>query len=187
MVEKDGVDALTMRRLADEIGTKPMSLYRHVPDKRSLLLELLDEVARQVTDRPLPASPDPKQRLIDTMLEAYRVLDANPWVVQAVLAVEELPPGALRLSEHMFAAMRQAGLPEHVAVAAHTAIWHYTWGHTFIGHLSAASARAYDRHGLADREEYGELRRVVPAMLEMQGRDTYRDGLVALVEGFFTR
>jgi AcrR family transcriptional regulator len=187
VVQRDGVDVLTMRRLADELGTAPMSLYRHVADKRELLVELLDEVAREVTDRPLPASPDPRTRLIDTVTEVCRVLKANSWVVQAVLAVEELPPSALRLSEHMFAAMREAGLDERTAVTAHAAIWHYAWGHVFFGHLTATSARTYDQQEPAGRAEYEELAHVMPAMLELKGRDIFRDGLVAMVDGFLAR
>ncbi len=184
VVQRDGVEVLTMRRLADELGTAPMSLYRHVADKRELLMELLDEVARQVTDRPLPASPDPRTRLVDTVTEVHRVLEANRWVVQAVLAVEGLPPSALRLSEHMFAAMRAAGLDERTAVTAHAAIWHYTWGNVFFGHLTATSARAYDQQEPAGRVGYEELAHVMPAMAELTGPDVFRDGLVAMVEGF---
>jgi AcrR family transcriptional regulator len=184
VVQRDGVEVLTMRRLADELGTAPMSLYRHVADKRELLMELLDEVARQVTDHPLSASPDPRTRLIDTVTKVYRVLDANRWVVQAVLAVEGLPPSALRLSEHMFAAMRAAGLDERTAVAAHAAIWHYTWGHIFFGHLTAASARTYDEQEPAGQAGYEELAHVMPAMLDLTARDIFRDGLEAMVDGF---
>jgi AcrR family transcriptional regulator len=184
VVQRDGVEVLTMRRLADELGTAPMSLYRHVADKRELLMELLDEVARQVTDRPLPASPDPRTRLIDTVTDVHRVLEANRWVVQAVLAVEGLPPSALRLSEYMFTAMRAAGLDERTAATAHAAIWHYTWGNVFFGHLTAASARTYDQQEPADRVGYVELAHVMPAMTELTGRDVFRDGLVAMVEGF---
>ena len=187
VVERDGVEVLTMRRLADEIGTAPMSLYRHVADKREVLMELLDAVSRQITDRPLPASSDPGSRLVETVVEVHRVLEANPWVVQAVLAVEELPPSALRLSEHMFAAMRVAGLDERTAAAAHTAIWHYTWGHVFFGHLTATSARAYDREEPTGRARYEELAHVMPAMLEQKSQDVFRDGLQAMVDGFLAR
>ncbi|HUQ55221.1 MAG TPA: TetR/AcrR family transcriptional regulator [Lentzea sp.] len=187
VVERDGVEVLTMRRLADEIGTAPMSLYRHVADKREVLMELLDVVSRRITDRPLPASPDPRRRLIDTVTEVHQVLEANPWVVQAVLAVEELPPSALRLSEHMFAAMRAAGLDERTAASAHTAIWRYTWGHVFFGHLAAASARSYGRQEPAGRAEYEEMAHVMPAMLELKSQDNFRDGLKAMIDGFFAR
>lgn len=187
VVERDGVEVLTMRRLADEIGTAPMSLYRHVADKREVLMELLEAVSRQITDRPLPASSDPGSRLVETVVEVYRVLEANRWVVQAVLAVEELPPSALRLSEHMFAAMRVAGLDERTAAAAHAAIWHYTWGHVFFGHLSATSARAYAGQEPAGRARYEELAHVMPAMLELETQDIFRDGLEAMVDGFLAR
>jgi hypothetical protein len=101
--------------------------------------------------------------------------------------VEGLPPSALRLSEHMFAAMRAAGLDERTAVTAHATIWHYTWGHVFFGHLTATSARTYDQQEPAGRAEYEELAQVMPAMLELKGRDTFRDGLVAMVDGFLVR
>lgn len=187
VVERDGVEVLTMRRLADEIGTAPMSLYRHVADKREVLMELLEVVSRQITDRPLSASPDPRSRLIDTVAEVYQVLETNRWVVQAVLAVEELPPSALRLSEHMFAAMRAAGLDERTAAAAHTAIWHYTWGHVFFGHLAATSARTYDRQEPAGQAGFEELTHVMPAMLELKSQDIFRDGLEAMIDGFLAR
>ncbi|MEJ3653241.1 TetR/AcrR family transcriptional regulator [Actinomycetes bacterium KLBMP 9759] len=184
VVQRDGVEVLTMRRLADELGTAPMSLYRHIADKRELLMELLDEVARQVSDRPLPASPDPRTRLIETVTEVHRVLEANRWVVQAVLAVEGLPPSSLRLSEHVFAAMRAAGLEERTAVAAHAAIWHYTWGNVFFGHLTAVTAQAYDQQEPAGRVEYVELAHVMPSMVELTSGDVFRAGLVAMVQGF---
>ncbi|MCP2248089.1 transcriptional regulator, TetR family [Lentzea aerocolonigenes] len=187
VVERDGVEVLTMRRLADEIGTAPMSLYRHVADKREVLMELLEAVSRQITGRRLPASPDPRRRLLDTVTVVHDVLEGNRWVVQAVLAVEELPPSALHLSEHMFAAMREAGLDERAAAVAHTAIWHYTWGHVFFGHLSATSARTYDQQEPAGRDGYEELAHVAPAMRELMTRDVFREGLEAMVDGFLAR
>jgi hypothetical protein len=112
------------------------------------------------------------------------VLEANRWVVRAVLEVEGLPPSALRLSEHMFAAMREAGLDERTAVAAHAAIWHYTWGNIFFGHLTASSAQAYAEQEPAGRAGYEELAHVLPAMVELRGRDIFLDGLAAMVDGF---
>lgn len=184
IAERDGVEVLTMRRLADEIGTAPMSLYRHVADKREVLLELLDTVAKELSDGTLPTSPEPRRRLIDTVMRAYRVLNENKWVIQALLAVEELPSRVLRLSEHMFAAMHDAGVDERTAVYAHIAIWQYTWGHLFFGHLSSISAAAYDKQAQSPAGDYPALSHVVPAMREILGPDSFEVGLIALVDGF---
>ena len=114
------------------------------------------------------------------MTEVYRVLEANPWVVQAVLAVGELPPSALRLSERMFAATRVAGLDERTA---HAAIWRCTWGHVFFGRL----ARACEREGSAGRAGCEELAHVMPAMLELETGGIFRGGLEVVVDGFLAR
>jgi AcrR family transcriptional regulator len=184
IAERDGVEVLTMRRLADEIGTAPMSLYRHVADKREVLLELLDTVAKELSGGTEPTSPEPRRRLIDTVMRAYRVLNENKWVVQALLAVEELLPRVLGLSEHMFAAMHDAGVDDRTAVYAHVAIWHYTWGHVFFGHLSSISAVAYDKQAQSPASDYPALSHVVPAMREMLGQDSFEVGLIAMVDGF---
>jgi AcrR family transcriptional regulator len=181
LVEREGVEVLTMRRLADETGTAPMSLYRHVADKREVLSELLDLVTRRLTDRPPSAHPDPRQRVIDTVTGAHRLLEANRWVIHAVLALGELPPRALHVSEQVFAALRELGLDEETAVQAHTAIWHYMWGHVLFGHLYAASAQAYEEAG---GDDFPELTRVMPAMRRLRSRDHFQTGLGALIDGF---
>jgi len=186
VVQRDGVELLSMRRVADEIGTAPMSLYRHVTDKRELLLALLDLAMRDLLSR-LPAdAPEPRQRLIDTVHNAYRTILAHRWSVQAILAVGELPPSALLLSEYLLTVMYEAGLDERTAAYAHTAIWHYTWGHLTLGHLSAASARAFDARGPESRAALPALARTVSSLREVAGRDAFLVGLAALVDGFLT-
>jgi AcrR family transcriptional regulator len=50
--DRDGLDALTMRRLADELGTAHTSLYRHVASRDERLVELVDHVLGEVTPPP---------------------------------------------------------------------------------------------------------------------------------------
>lgn len=45
VAEAEGVGGLTIRRVAVELGATPMAMYRHVKDKRELILALLDDVA----------------------------------------------------------------------------------------------------------------------------------------------
>jgi hypothetical protein len=45
VIEQEGVDALSMRRVAEQLGSSPMALYRHVRDKDQLLVLLLDALA----------------------------------------------------------------------------------------------------------------------------------------------
>jgi AcrR family transcriptional regulator len=182
LVERDGVDRLTMRGVAEEIGTSPMSLYRHVADKRSLLIGLLEDLAAQVSRQPLPAGPDPAQRVVDTAVQAYDVLAANPWSVQAVLSVAELPPTALPISEHVFAALREAGLDDETAILAHSAMWRFVWGQLMFGHFDDLTLVAYRRR--QGPEEYAELAKLAASAPTATPRDAFLAGLTALVHGF---
>jgi AcrR family transcriptional regulator len=62
IIEREGVDALSMRRLARELDSSTMALYRHVRDRDDLLVLLLDRLA---ADLPRPRLPrDPRRRLL---------------------------------------------------------------------------------------------------------------------------
>src|SRR4030088_2786511 len=57
IVERDGIDALTMRRVAQDVGSSPMSIYRHVRDRDELLVLLLDKLAAELPRPRLPREP----------------------------------------------------------------------------------------------------------------------------------
>ena len=62
IVEDEGVERLTMRRLAKDVGATPMALYHHVPDKDGLLVLLMEDVAATL---PRPRlSADPTRRVL---------------------------------------------------------------------------------------------------------------------------
>jgi AcrR family transcriptional regulator len=48
IVERDGIETLTMREVARELGSSPMATYRHVRDKDELLVLLLDQLAGEL-------------------------------------------------------------------------------------------------------------------------------------------
>src|SRR5579863_10131685 len=72
IVRRQGVDALTMRRLAEEIGCAPMALYGHVDDKVGLLLLILEAEAQELE---WPDFPDaPRERIITAALFIHDTL-----------------------------------------------------------------------------------------------------------------
>jgi AcrR family transcriptional regulator len=79
LVDRDGLDGLSMRALADELGTRPMSLYRHVSDKADILggvtAALLGEIA------PLAPSGDWRRDLHDWAVGFRAVMRAHPRAV----------------------------------------------------------------------------------------------------------
>src|SRR6266568_3331147 len=81
LADEAGVDAVSMRRIADRMGAGAMSLYRHVPNKDALLAEMTDEVARR---NPYP-DPEPGWTWRDRVRIAadidWRLYQEHPWVL----------------------------------------------------------------------------------------------------------
>lgn len=85
LADQDGIDAVSMRRIAAELQAGPMSLYRHVPDKDALL----DLVVQAVyAERPLPV-PGPsgwRARLELSARQEWSIYLEHPWLASVVAA-----------------------------------------------------------------------------------------------------
>lgn len=117
ILDAEGLDAMSMRRVADELGTGPASLYAHVANKDELL-ELVRE--RVIAEIPLPV-PDPnhwREQLRQLATDSVRVLASHRDIARAQLA--NIPTGvnALRIAETMLGILLSAGIPPKVAALA---------------------------------------------------------------------
>jgi AcrR family transcriptional regulator len=74
LVQREGADAVTMRRVAKSVGITPMALYRHFADRDGLLTALADagfeELTARLADRPMPARSEQQLlRILDVFLD----------------------------------------------------------------------------------------------------------------------
>lgn len=76
IVDSDGLDALTMRRLGSDLGVDPMMIYRHVPNKEALLDLTVERMRSKMALADLPEQP--AQMLEAIFAEYRRVLAAHP-------------------------------------------------------------------------------------------------------------
>ncbi|GAA4241946.1 TetR/AcrR family transcriptional regulator [Actinomadura meridiana] len=187
--EDEGVDRLTMRRLAGEVGSTPMALYHHVRDKEELLVLLMDAVAEEAQRRPeLPA--DPRERVIVLATAIRASLVERPWAVELPAADDLMSVSALWYSERIVGALVECGLTTERAVHAYRAIWYYTVGELTVRTASARRRERDDRPTYRDRVfteldpgELPTLASLAGRWTELTARDTYQDGLRALVDG----
>lgn len=126
IVHSEGVDALTMRRVADRLSSSPTAIYRHVRDKDDMLAALLDHVANDIERPDLP--DDPRQRLVVLWRLLYDRLAAHPWVVSVLVGGDLASPAILWLIEEILQAFTACGLHGARAGAAYRAVWQYTVG-----------------------------------------------------------
>jgi AcrR family transcriptional regulator len=117
LIDRDGVDALSMRRLAEELGTGPASLYWHVGNKDELLDLVFDRV---VGEFEIPG-PDParwREQTKDLARQMRAVLLRHRDLVRISLGRFPMGPNGLRLTEGMLAVMRASGLPDRTILPA---------------------------------------------------------------------
>jgi AcrR family transcriptional regulator len=157
VLEREGADGLSMRRVAEELGTGPASLYWHVASKDELVNLLIDRVASEIEVPP----PDParwEDQLKEWMLQAWQIFERYPGVAGLTLGRVPVGPNLVRWTEWMLALLRGAGVPDRIAAYA---------GDLFGLYLGAS---AYER-GLA-----------VPSPT---GEDLAPDEVVRMIRGYY--
>ena len=170
LIERDGVNAVSMRRLAAELGTGAMSLYNHVPNKSALL----DAVAEYImTGMRFTADPEVDwQEAARSLARAFReVAHRYPRSVMVVVSRQPNSTVGLRPVELALATARAAGFHGRAAVQVMRAVVNYVLG-CLVHESSQTEARwASDTRPLVD-----------PAELEAAGLVNVRDLLPALTE-----
>lgn len=118
IIDAEGLDAVTMRRVAVALGTGAASLYQHVAGKEELI-ELV--VERVIGELPIPDEPDP-ERWQEEVKDGLRVMRAaiaaHRDLARAIFARIPLGENALAGSEWMIRTLRAAGLPDQVVAYA---------------------------------------------------------------------
>ncbi|GAA2799647.1 TetR/AcrR family transcriptional regulator [Kitasatospora paracochleata] len=126
IADHDGLDALTMRRLAERLGTRHTSLYRHVASREELLVELVDRVLAEVR---LPVDgPDWRTATEAGAREFRRVLRHHPAVAPLFVAGQLLGPHALRAREQGLGLLIRSGWTPESAVHAYLTVMHFVIG-----------------------------------------------------------
>jgi AcrR family transcriptional regulator len=115
LLDAEGLDALSMRRIADELGTGAATLYWHVGSKDGLLDLVFDKLIGEL------AIPDPvpgrwREQLKDVARAQREVSLRHPYVVRISIGRIPMGPNALRYSERVLAILRAGGLPPRLAV-----------------------------------------------------------------------
>jgi len=124
LVDKTGLDALTIRKLATELGVTPMALYWHFRSKDDLLEGLGERLWSEIDLTVDRAAPWTEQ--IRSLLESLlKVMRAHPAAPGLLLQTKKLSAEAqLKATELTLDILRTAGFsPEDASMAARSALW----------------------------------------------------------------
>jgi AcrR family transcriptional regulator len=189
LIDQDGWEKLTIRRLAGELGIGATTLYHHVRDKEDLLLLLITEYAGQVSLPDLPN--DPRERIIATAIAVHDALAAWPWAADVLTTdgfIGRVGDPALRLVEIILAATIDYGCTPEQAVPIFRSIWYYTVGEILVRANSAR--RPIHTETTFKRPDAAELPRLsglFDQWAHLAGQDHYAEGVRALVDGLLAQ
>ncbi|SIQ16857.1 transcriptional regulator, TetR family [Microbispora rosea] len=194
LIDRDGWEKLSIRRLAAELGIGTMTLYHHVRDKEDLLLLLITEYADQVPRPDLPG--DPRDRIIATAALVHDALAAWPWAAEVLTVdgfVGRLGESVWMVETIVAGAIDHGCTPEQ-AVHVFRHIWYYTVGEILVrahsAHQPAEDGRPADQAPLfsgLDRSRMPSLVAIGDQWRTLSAQDTYPQGLRALVDGLLAQ
>jgi AcrR family transcriptional regulator len=190
IADEEGVDAVSMRRLATELRVGTMSLYHHVADKEELL-ELMADATSAELIVPGEVLGDWREALREI---AHRTRDAflkHPWLIDTAGARPLVTPNALRHVEQSVAVVANLDVDRETAIAMVMATDDYTIGHVFrrlrIGSGARPDTTDEDRarvRELLASGEFPHLARVMPGDGDIAPPpDTFDAGLEWLFDG----
>jgi AcrR family transcriptional regulator len=192
VIAREGMQRFTVQRLADELHSSPMAIYRHVRDKDHLIVLLLDKLVRDLPQPDMPA--DPRDRVLLAFQVMRDGLAQHPWVVEILSAGDLMAPAVLWLIEEILAGCVACGLSLEQAAAAYRMLWRFTVGEMVIRDATARRTRQLGRQPFllrvledAPARELPNLAAASQYWIAARGRDTYAEDLKELVDGLLAR
>lgn len=183
LIEEEGPDALSMRRLASVVNSSPMALYHHVEGRADLLAAIFAQICAEAPRPELPE--DPVERMESLAMLGQRMLHEHPWTLEILSSELALRRENLWYIEEFLAAAAAAGCTDSQSAGLYLTIWKLIIGNAVLrknretglagpGNASAALEIAEaegmprSRKAIAEWHELGEaadLRAEIAAVL----------------------
>ncbi|RWK79812.1 MAG: TetR family transcriptional regulator [Mesorhizobium sp.] len=188
LLDAQGVDGLTMRRLADRLGSGVMSLYWHVDNKEDVFDLALDSVLEYRGPPQMVESQDWRGEVVH-MLEDWRAsMLRHPWSA-SLLPRRALGPNILSRLELLSKTLSRAGVAEADVNVAIWSLWNYVMGAT----ITRASFDLSDDDRAAGQQRLTRLSERYPTiersrlLLDNDWDGAFRKGLGFLLDGLSPR
>ncbi|MEV8504220.1 TetR/AcrR family transcriptional regulator [Actinoplanes sp. NPDC051475] len=139
IVTEEGVEAVSMRRIAAVFHTGASSLYAHVANKEELLQLMFDRICGDI-DVPAPEPGRWRDQIRQLARSSHAVMGRYNDIARAALATVPTGPNALRVSEGMLAILLAGGVPPKVASWALDRLFLYLVADSYEGSLHAQAA-----------------------------------------------
>lgn len=189
LIDREGLESLSMRRLGAELGVGAMALYNYVPSKEALLEGVAETLMEEIDLA--SAEDDDWTRALAGLATSFRdVMLSHPNALTLIETKPAITPEAFRPIELSLSILRKAGFDPEQALQAHWALVGYVTGHISFQCNNPLHTHD-DRHAeeIALRkanlpfEQFPRLYECMPYLARADFDAAFRRGLRALIEG----
>lgn len=186
IVDREGLGAISMRRLGEELGVEAMSLYNHVDSKAAILDGLFEVVLSELP--PARRSTDWQKSLRERARSLRTVLRAHPNALPLFVTRPAVTPGAIAQIESILDLLMSAGFALEKALMTLQVLMAFVVGHTLQTTTAQApgeaSAPAYEK---LNPEEFPRVREMARHLPNHSIEKEFEFGLDAMLAGIASR
>src|SRR5215210_3026275 len=175
LAQRDGLESLSMRKLADELGAGAMSLYHHVANKEQLLDGMVDIVFGEIE---LPTTDEEwRDAMRKRALSTREALRRHPWAVGLMEGRTTHGPANLRLHDAVLGCLRAAGFSIEMTVHAYSVQDAYIYGFALQERdMTPESAEDFAAEAQRQMHEYEAVLEDYPHLVEVVGGHIAKTG-----------
>lgn len=194
-VAAEGLDALTVRSVATELGSSPMALYRHVENRDDLVARVVDEVLGKVSLEADPTTRTGQYEWLKSMCRSlYEVLIEHPGVAEHLMTLGPTGPKGFLFMDRICAVLLASGLKPPAAADAYTFLMVTASGfcarssriRMFAASrdIEPAMTKALFAERVSEQQSHMPALDIVGPAFRTDGLETYELALSAVIESF---
>lgn len=177
LLESQGLEKLSMRKLGAELGVEAMSLYNHIKNKADLLNGIHESLLSQMG---LPETDLSWQDAVKATARNFRnTLREHPAAIPLFASRSAIAPGSLAIVDTCIGILREAGFPPKQSLLVFQTMFAYV-----IGHCQFTYGQR-EESSYADQSQYAQYPNLctLPSLTELEPEDEFELALSALVCG----
>ena len=184
LADSEGLESLSMRKLANELGSGAMSLYHYVPNKELLLDGIVDIVFSEI--EPPSTDVDWKTAMRKRAISTREALRRHPWAIGLMEGRTNHGPANLRLHDAVLGCLRAAGFSLEMTVHAYSVQDAYIYGFALQEQdMSPESADDFAAEAQRQMHEYEAVLAEYPHLVEVVGGHVAKAGYDYATEFLF--
>ena len=188
LLDRDGVDGLSMRKLGNEVGVNPMAFYHHLPNKAALFDGVVEAVFDEfVAEHDVGTPAGTWREQLASLMRLFReVLRRHPNVLPVLATRPAYAPSLMAFGDRVIGLLRESGPPEHDLLVMISSLRSYTIGQllTDVGQPIGGPTAGMDE-ATALLERYPNLAKAIAGGYDPDAH--YELTLQSMLDGFEKR